>query len=61
MKHPTKRSRRQLSLSLEREGRHDLTPDQESALLLALADLLIEALGEALPSASPEPGERHEP
>jgi hypothetical protein len=61
MKRLTKRSKGQLSFALEREVRHDLTPEQESALLVALSDLLVEALGEALPNVSPEPGESHEP
>jgi hypothetical protein len=61
MKHLTKRSQRQLSFALAREVKYDLTPDQERALLVALSDLLIEALGEAPPNVSPEPGESHEP
>jgi hypothetical protein len=64
MKRLTKRSRSQLALSLEREARHDLTPEQRTALLTALADLLLEALGvappDAAPDAAPDAGESHE-
>jgi hypothetical protein len=51
MKRLTKQYQGQLSFALAREVRHDLTPDQESALLVVLSDLLIEALGEAPPMA----------
>jgi hypothetical protein len=61
MKRLAKRSRGQLALSLEREIQCELTPDQESALLLAMADLLLEALGERPPAPTSEPGENHEP
>lgn len=61
MKRLAKRSKGQLAFALEREARRDLTPDQQSALLLALSDLLLEALGEALPEAKDESGESHEP
>ena len=61
MKRLAKRSKGQLALSLEREVQCELSPDQESALLLALADLLLEALGEASPISTSEPGESHEP
>lgn len=61
MKRLTKRSKGQLSFALEREVKHDLTPDQESSLLVVLSDLLVEALGEAPPNVSPDPGEIHEP
>jgi hypothetical protein len=60
MKRRNRSSRHQLALSLEREPRHELTPDQRAALLVALADLLLEALGAALPGSSTEPGELHE-
>jgi hypothetical protein len=59
MRRLAKRSRAQLALSLEREVQFELSPDQESALLLALADLLLEALGEA-PPVSTDQGESHE-
>jgi|ACXJ01.1.fsa_nt_gi hypothetical protein len=59
MRRLAKRSRAQLALSLEREVQFELSPDQESALLLALADLLLEALGET-PPVSTDPGESHE-
>lgn len=61
MKRLAKRAKGQLALSLEREVRCDLPPDQESALLHALADLLLEALGEAPPVSTHGPGESHEP
>ena len=61
MKRLAKQPQGQLSFALERRVRQDLPPDQESALLLALSDLLIEALGEIPPNASHEPGEGHEP
>jgi len=50
-----------MALLLEREIHCELTADQQSALLLALADLLLEALGEAPCAATNEPGESHEP
>lgn len=55
-----KRSKGQLALTLERETECELTPDQGNALLLALADLLLEALGEAPPVSTDEPGENNE-
>lgn len=61
MKRLTKRSKGQLALSLERAAQRELTPDQESALLVALADLLLEALGETPPASANERGESHEP
>ena len=61
MKRLARRSKGQLAFVLERTARHDLTPNQQSALLLALSDLLLEALGEALPEAKNEAGESHEP
>jgi len=61
MKRLTKRSTGQMALLLEREIHCELTADQQSALLLALADLLLEALGEAPCAATNEPGESHEP
>lgn len=61
MKRLARRSKGQLAFALEREARHDLTPDQQSAVLLALSDLLLEALGEATPEAKNESGESHEP
>lgn len=60
MKRLTKRSRNQLALSLEREAGHLLTPEQRTALLVALADLLLEALDMAPPKGSSDPGESHE-
>jgi hypothetical protein len=60
MKHLAKRSDGQLALCLERKSRHELTPDQEAALLLALSDLLLEALGETPPAAASNSGESHE-
>lgn len=60
MKRLTMRSKGQLSFALEREVRPDLTSDQQSALLLALSDLLLEALGEALPAEDSESGESNE-
>jgi hypothetical protein len=60
MRRVAKRSKGQLALSLEREVQVELSPDQESALLLALADLLLEALGEAPPVSTDDPGEHHE-
>jgi hypothetical protein len=59
MKRKTKRSRHQLALSLEREAQLEITPDQKAALLIALADLLLEALGAAPAEASSE-GESNE-
>lgn len=61
MKRLTKRSRSQLALSLEREVPHDLTLEQRTALLTALADLLLEALGVIPPDAVADgAGESHE-
>ncbi len=60
MRRLAKRSKAQLALSLEREVQFELSPEQESELLLALADLLLEALGEAPPVSTDEPGESHE-
>jgi len=54
MKRKTKRSRHQLALSLEREAPLEITPDQKAALLIALADLLLEALGAAAAESSSE-------
>jgi hypothetical protein len=59
MKRKTKRSRHQLALSLEREAQLEITPDQKAALLIALADLLLEALG-AAPTESSSEGESNE-
>jgi hypothetical protein len=59
MKRKTKRSRHQLALSLEREAQLQITPDQKAALLIALADLLLEALGAAPAELSSE-GESNE-
>jgi len=61
MRRLIKRSKAQLALVLERPPKHELSADQESALLLTLADLLLEALGEASPVSPTEPGEPHEP
>jgi len=63
MKRLARRSKGQLALALEREIRCELAPEQESALLQALTDLLLEALGEAPPAlvSTQEPGETHEP
>lgn len=60
MKRLIRPSRHQLALTLEREAKHELLPDQRSALLGALADLLLEAIGAASPEASNEGGENHE-
>lgn len=60
MRRLAKRSKRQLALSLERAVECELSPEQENALLLALGDLLLEALGEAPPVATDEPGESRE-
>lgn len=60
MKRLTKRSRSQLALLLEHEVRHDLTLEQRTALLAALADLLLEALGVASADTTTEAGESHE-
>jgi hypothetical protein len=54
MKRMTKRSRHQLALSLEREAQLQITADQKAALLIALADLLLEALGVAPAESSSE-------
>ncbi len=59
MKRMTKRSRHQLALSLEREAQLQITADQKAALLIALADLLLEALG-AAPAESSSAGESNE-
>ena len=61
MKRLAGQNKGQLSFALERRARQDLTPDQESALLLALSDLLLKALGKIPPNTSPGPGESHEP
>ena len=60
MKRLARPSRQQLALTLERETQHELQEDQRAALLTALSDLLLEALGVAPPQASNEPGEDHE-
>jgi hypothetical protein len=57
MKRLIRPSRQQLVLTLEREIKHDLLPDQRVALINALADLLLEALGAV---SQNEPGESHE-
>ena len=59
MKRKTKRTRHQLALSLEREAQLQITVDQKAALLIALADLLLEALGVA-PTESSNEGESNE-
>ncbi len=59
MKRMTKRSRHQLALSLEREAQLQITADQKAALLIALADLLLEAMGVA-PAESSSAGESNE-
>ena len=59
MKRKTKRTRHQLALSLEREAQLQITADQKAALLIALADLLLEALGVA-PNESSNEGESNE-
>lgn len=61
MKRLNPSSKQQLALSLEREPRHELAPDQRAALLQALADLLLEALGATAQGAPAETGETHEP
>jgi len=60
MKRLVRPSRHQLTLTLEREAQQELLEDQRAALLTALADLLLEALGVAPPEASNEPGDYHE-
>jgi hypothetical protein len=60
MKRLARSSRQQLALTLEREAQHDMQEDQRAALLAALSDLLLEALGVTPPDASNEQGEDHE-
>jgi hypothetical protein len=60
MKRLIRPSRQQLALTLERETKHELLPDQRAALVNALADLLLEALGAISPESLNEPGESHE-
>ena len=54
-------SRRQLALSLDREARHPLPEDAHQALVTALADLLLEALGHAKQEPAVKGGDRDEP
>lgn len=54
-------SRRQLALCLDREARHPLPEDAHQALVAALADLLLEALGDENPESARERGDRDEP
>lgn len=60
MKRLVRPSRHQLALTLEREAQQELLEDQQAALLTALAELLLEALGVAPPEASSKPGDHHE-
>lgn len=60
MKRVTKRSRCQLALSLECKAKHELPLEQREALLSALADLLLEALGAVSPVTANEQGEADE-
>lgn len=60
MKRLARPSKHQLALTLEREAQQELQEDQRAALLKALSDLLLEALGVTPPEASNEPGDEHE-
>ena len=54
-------SRRQLALSLDHEARYPLPEDAHQALVTALADLLLEALGYENPEPTREGEDRDEP
>ena len=61
MKRLARPSRHQLALILEPEPQHELPPDQRAALLIALADLLLQALGMSPPEEANTRGEADEP
>lgn len=54
-------SRRQLALLLEHETRNPFPEDTQEALVTALADLLLEALGDHNQVSADEREERDEP
>jgi hypothetical protein len=54
-------SRRQLALFLEREAKHPLPEETHQALVTALADLLLEALGREHHESADEGGNCNEP
>jgi hypothetical protein len=60
MKRLARPSRHPLVLTLEHEAQHELQEDQRAALLIALSDLLLEALGVVPPEVSNEAGDDHE-
>jgi len=60
MKRLIRPSRQQLALTLEREIQHEVLPGQRAALVSALADLLLEALGAISPEPPREAGEENE-
>ncbi len=60
MKRPTSIVTSQLLLSLEREEPHRLDEETREALITALADLLLEAYGEAPAAGSSIQGGDHE-
>ena len=54
-------ARRQLALLLEHEIRHPLPEEAQEALVTALADLLLEALGHENPPPADKVEDRDEP
>ena len=60
MKQGTNAARRQLALSLEREQTNLLPEETHQALITALADLLLEALGEATHQPASDQGDHDE-
>ena len=54
-------SRRKLALLLEHEIRHPLPEETREALVTALADLLLEALGHENPAPADKGEDRDEP
>ena len=56
MRRPGSVSRRQLALELQREPKHQPAEQAREALVQALADLLLQALGEDADQLASEPG-----
>jgi hypothetical protein len=60
MKRTANAARRQLALSLDREIVNQIPEETQQAVIAALADLLLEALGEPASKAVSEQGGDHE-
>jgi hypothetical protein len=60
MKRRANAARRQLALSLEREAKNQLPEETHQAVVTALADLLLEALGEPASRSVTEQGDDDE-